>query len=228
MGPGSCSTAAPRPHWVRLRFLACTGGLLLRALVCWVWQETGAQFGVATAWTGGGASGRPGVVLCQQYVSVVLSACVSGCFGTGRTDVDRDVPAACCPPPPAGQSNACWWYGCSRICDQCQHSLCVRACLSTATTRIADAGMSTALPPSCSLLQVKAMLAGAMAAAVCVISANQCSHEGLSALLTKQERVKGEALERWLQHVGKQRQHCCCREVSEAGKGCCTCRAMRR
>lgn len=50
-------------------------------------------------------------------------------------------------------------------------------------------------------LQVKALLAGAMAAAVCVISANKGIHEGLSALLTKQERVEGEALERWLQHV---------------------------
>ncbi len=40
-----------------------------------------------------------------------------------------------------------------------------------------------------------------MAAAVCVISANKGIHEGLSALLTKQERVEGEALERWLQHV---------------------------
>jgi hypothetical protein len=85
------------------------------------------------------------------------------------------------PSPPAGQSNACWWYGCSRICYQCQHSLCVRACLSTANTSIAEAGMSAALPPSCSLLQVKVMLAGAMAAAVCVISADQCIHEGLSA-----------------------------------------------
>jgi hypothetical protein len=45
------------------------------------------------------------------------------------------------------------------------------------------------------------MLAGAMAAAVCVISANKGIHEGLSALLVKQERVEGEALERWLQHV---------------------------
>jgi hypothetical protein len=44
------------------------------------------------------------------------------------------------------------------------------------------------------------MLAGAMAAAVCVISANKGIHEGLSALLVKQERVEGEALERWLQH----------------------------
>jgi uncharacterized membrane protein YgcG len=52
-----------------------------------------------------------------------------------------------------------------------------------------------------SCLQVKALLAGAMAAAVCVISANKGIHEGLSALLTKQERVEGEALERWLQHV---------------------------
>lgn len=51
------------------------------------------------------------------------------------------------------------------------------------------------------VLQVKALLAGAMAAAVCVISANKGIHEGLSALLTKQERVEGEALERWLQHV---------------------------
>lgn len=49
--------------------------------------------------------------------------------------------------------------------------------------------------------QVKALLAGAMAAAVCVISANKGIHEGLSALLTKQERVEGQALERWLQHV---------------------------
>lgn len=40
-----------------------------------------------------------------------------------------------------------------------------------------------------------------MAAAVCVISSNKGIHEGLSALLTKQERVEGEALERWLQHV---------------------------
>ena len=53
----------------------------------------------------------------------------------------------------------------------------------------------------CLLLQVKALLAGAMAAAVCVISANKGIHEGLSALLTKQERVEGEALDRWLQHV---------------------------
>jgi hypothetical protein len=45
------------------------------------------------------------------------------------------------------------------------------------------------------------MLAGAMAAAVCVISANKGIHEGLSALLVKHERVEGEALERWLQHV---------------------------
>lgn len=44
-------------------------------------------------------------------------------------------------------------------------------------------------------------MAGAMAAAVCVISANKGIHEGLSALLVKQERVEGEALDRWLQHV---------------------------
>lgn len=50
-------------------------------------------------------------------------------------------------------------------------------------------------------MQVKALLAGAMATAVCVISANKGIHEGLSALLTKQERVEGEALDRWLQHV---------------------------
>jgi hypothetical protein len=50
-------------------------------------------------------------------------------------------------------------------------------------------------------VQVKALLAGAMAAAVCVISANKNIHEGLSALLTKQEPVEGEALERWLQHI---------------------------
>lgn len=49
--------------------------------------------------------------------------------------------------------------------------------------------------------EVKALVAGAMAAAVCVISANKGIHEGLSALLTKQERVEGEALDRWLQHV---------------------------
>lgn len=63
------------------------------------------------------------------------------------------------------------------------------------------------LPP-----QVKALLAGAMAAAVCVISANKGIHEGLSALLTKQERVEGEALERWLQHV-----------VVSCVRGLCTC-----
>jgi hypothetical protein len=40
-----------------------------------------------------------------------------------------------------------------------------------------------------------------MAAAVCVISANKGIHEGLSALLTKHERVEGEALDRWLEHV---------------------------
>jgi hypothetical protein len=109
------------------------------------------------------------------------------------------------------------------------HCVYVCACLSTANSSVADAGVSAALPPSCSLLQVMAMLAGAMAAAVCVISANQCIHEGLSALLTKQERVEGGgAVERWLQHVGKQRQHCSCREVSEAGKGCYACLAMRR
>jgi hypothetical protein len=49
--------------------------------------------------------------------------------------------------------------------------------------------------------QVKALLAGALAAAVCVISENKGVHEGLSSLLTQQERVEGEALERWLQHV---------------------------
>lgn len=48
---------------------------------------------------------------------------------------------------------------------------------------------------------MKALLAGAMAAAVCVISANKGIHEGLSALLTKHERVEGEALDRWLEHV---------------------------
>jgi hypothetical protein len=55
-----------------------------------------------------------------------------------------------------------------------------------------------------------------MAAAVCVISANKGIHEGLSALLTKQERVEGEALERWLQHVVVS----CCRGVGACAGSC--------
>jgi hypothetical protein len=51
------------------------------------------------------------------------------------------------------------------------------------------------------LLQVKALLAGALAVAVAVIAANKGIHDGLSTLLTKQERVEGEALQRWLEHV---------------------------
>jgi hypothetical protein len=49
--------------------------------------------------------------------------------------------------------------------------------------------------------QVKALLAGALAVAVCVISANNRIHDGLSALLAKQERVEGDALARWLENV---------------------------
>lgn len=56
-------------------------------------------------------------------------------------------------------------------------------------------------------LQVKALLAGALAVAVCVIAANKGIHDGLSSLLTKQERVEGDALARWLENV----------EVSSAG-----------
>jgi hypothetical protein len=50
-------------------------------------------------------------------------------------------------------------------------------------------------------LQVKALLAGALAVAVCVISANKGIHDGLSSLLAKQERVEGDALTRWLENV---------------------------
>ncbi|WIA09703.1 hypothetical protein OEZ85_009088 [Tetradesmus obliquus] len=49
--------------------------------------------------------------------------------------------------------------------------------------------------------EVKALLAGALAVAVCVISANKGIHDGLSSLLTKQERVEGDALARWLENV---------------------------
>jgi hypothetical protein len=140
----------------------------------------------------GWASSRPGAVLCHRHVSVVLSACVGGCFNTGSADVDRNVPAAPLPSRPqvkamlAGVMAAAVTVISANI-----HCVYVCACLSTANSSVADAGVSAALPPSCSLLQVMAMLAGAMAAAVCVISANQCIHEGLSALLTKQERVEG-------------------------------------
>uniref|UniRef100_A0A383V3V6 AAA+ ATPase domain-containing protein n=1 Tax=Tetradesmus obliquus TaxID=3088 RepID=A0A383V3V6_TETOB len=49
--------------------------------------------------------------------------------------------------------------------------------------------------------EVKALLAGALAVAVCVISANKGIHDGLSSLLTKQERVEGDALAHWLENV---------------------------
>ncbi|WIA29776.1 hypothetical protein OEZ86_012250 [Tetradesmus obliquus] len=49
--------------------------------------------------------------------------------------------------------------------------------------------------------EVKALLAGALAVAVCVIAANKGIHDGLSSLLTKQERVEGDALTRWLENV---------------------------
>jgi hypothetical protein len=58
------------------------------------------------------------------------------------------------------------------------------------------------LPPALFVpAQVKALLAGALAVAVCVISANKSIHDGLSSLLTKQERVEGDALARWLENV---------------------------
>jgi hypothetical protein len=64
------------------------------------------------------------------------------------------------------------------------------------------AGAAPAVP-----VQVKALLAGALAVAVCVISANKGIHDGLSSLLTKQERVEGDVLARWLENVEVSREN---------------------
>jgi hypothetical protein len=50
-------------------------------------------------------------------------------------------------------------------------------------------------------VQVKGLLAGALAVAASVITSNKAVHDGLSELLVAQERLEGEALQNWLVHV---------------------------
>lgn len=49
--------------------------------------------------------------------------------------------------------------------------------------------------------EVKGTLEGALAVAMAVVLSNKSLHEGLSRLLTKDERLEGEKLQEWLQHV---------------------------
>ncbi len=49
--------------------------------------------------------------------------------------------------------------------------------------------------------EVKEQLEAALTCAAHVVTCNKALHEGLSALLTKEERVEGEVLLQWLEHV---------------------------